>query len=132
MTINPFGCPPWSNEHEASQIKTPDSYTTPRDATKKPAASLNLVERALTVHPDLKQGAGQGETGEVLPAAATTSVSATEGLFFRLVAMLAHPVVTEIGHDSHQVSSWPPDLGEADLHTRRDTTALNRLPKRGK
>jgi hypothetical protein len=33
VTINPLGCPPWSTEHESSQTRTHDSYTTPRDAT---------------------------------------------------------------------------------------------------
>jgi hypothetical protein len=34
VTINPLGCPPWSAEHESSQTRTHDSYTTPRDATR--------------------------------------------------------------------------------------------------
>ena len=41
MTINPLGCPPWSTEHESSQTRTHDSYTTPWDTILQTAKRLS-------------------------------------------------------------------------------------------
>jgi hypothetical protein len=53
VTINLLGCPPWSAGHESSQIRTHDSYTTPRDApartthTKRGLPIVKAIAKAL-------------------------------------------------------------------------------------
>ena len=65
MTINPLGCPPWSTEHESSQTRTHDSYTTPWDTIERyiklhnPGAIIEVQtndNRALICYDDITPG----------------------------------------------------------------------------